>query len=361
MRAMKKICAFMILGVLATACSKGGMSADVGDGGYGVETTVTIPDFDFTNSLPDTDLEIEYPTATTTTTTTITTSTITTTTTTLPVSVTSTTLITDGTVTDTTTTTTTTIPVVTTTTLKEVEVVTEVEPEFEPSLLVKGATKEDFVGYAELSPTIYYISTLSENSGTYACAEDQKVSMLGPDEQELVKVCPKTYAVCLMEGSCIVAQGDRKIPINYNQRSKKSGKLLFMLFDVNKCPYGLGSKKGLCLDPYYSVAADLSIYKEGTVIFVPKLVGLDMGNGSRHHGFFVVRDMGHLIKGRGRFDFFTGYQNDRDAKNLFKPFKMADKNTRIKYYLVDSASKLNHYIKGVRNYPSVPSVQKPKP
>jgi 3D (Asp-Asp-Asp) domain-containing protein len=196
---------------------------------------------------------------------------------------------------------------------------------------------------------------MSEAEGIYSCKPEEKISMAGMDEKELVRVCPRTYRDCLMEGTCVVAQGDKHIPINYSHRSKTSGKFLFKLFDVNRCPYGLGVQENMCLDPYYSVAADLAVYKPGDVIFVPSLVGLDMGNGRRHHGFFIVRDMGHRIKGRGRFDFFTGYHSDVSAKNLFRKLQLGDKNTRLKYYLLKNNSTLNLFVKKLRNFPAIPS------
>ena len=60
----------------------------------------------------------------------------------------------------------------------------------------------------------------------------------------------------------------------------------------------------MCLDPYYSVAADLDIYKLGTVVYVPSFVGVLLPSGVNHDGYFVVRDSGSSIKGYGRFDFF---------------------------------------------------------
>lgn len=268
------------------------------------------------------------------------------------------------------TTTTTTLPTVTVTTIpqakeddKDVIVVIgkkdpkaekKVEPDFDPSLIVPGASHEDFVGYSELSPTIYYKAIINEDKAPSACEDSTKVSMLGPNEKEILKVCRKTLAKCQLEGSCVIIQNQKRYPVNFFGRGKMTGRFLYSLIDTKRCPHGYGVRS-MCLDPFYTLAADLKIYKPGDVIYVPAVAGLDLGNGRRHHGFFIIRDMGHLIIGRGRFDFFTGTLTANDPKNPFKKLKLADKNTRLKYYLLKNPSELNKMVKKMRNYPNAPS------
>lgn len=355
---MKTFISLVSLAFLLSACS-GGMSAHDSQPIVDTHTSGTIPDFDFTEHTADPDIDVEFPVAETTTTSktppeiSISTSTTLTivTTTTLKSVVTTTTFVSDG---------------------DEIVVIgpkipgneKEIEIGFDASKIIPGASNDDFVGSAQMSPTIYYIKTLDENSGEYSCASGQKVTMLGKDQKELLKVCPKTYAKCKLEGSCTIVQGDKRIPINYSNQvkyeveGKTYTKYLFFIFDVNICPYGLGVRNGLCLDPYYTVAADLTVYKVGEVIFIPALVGLDMGRGVRHHGFVIVRDMGHSIKGRGRFDFFTGYQTAVNPKNPFKAMKLADSTTRLKYYRVKIGSSVEKFVKGMRNYPLTPVSKK---
>lgn len=362
---MKQVLTLILLSLVMAAC--GGSSGGFHMSNTPADDSAQIPDFDFTDSTPDTDIEIPYPVdepaETTTTTSTSSTSTSTTVnivTTTTVQSVTSTTIRSPKIAS---TTTTTVKPVVistTTTTLPEEIVVIAppnpqkekpVEDEFDPAAFINGATKEDFVGFNMLSPTIYFKAIIDEADAKYACNEADKISVIQYQGKEIAKLCPKTYAQCKLEGSCAVTQGNQRIPLNVRgEQDALGGRIAFDIIDVKRCPFGYGVQ-GSCLDPYYTVAADLSIYKPGDVIFVPDLVGIDMGNGEKHHGFFIIRDRGYKILGRGRFDFFTGYDKDTDSKNLFKKFKLGDVKTKMKYYLVKNPSKLNKFIKGMRNYP----------
>lgn len=367
---MKNLILLIVISTLLSACGRSGMSADVTGNTMDTQVQVpaTIPDFDFTDSTPEPDLVVptpdqvpdeiiaEIPDETTTTTTTTTTmpAAVTTTSTTVPTEPTATT----------TTTTLIESPSTTTTTLKEAEVAVlppeSGDPDFEPSQLVPGAKKEDFVGFSNLKPTIFFKAIVNENSAAGSCSAEDKVSIWTREgegaPQELVKICKKNYSKCLMEGSCVITQGDQRYPLNIVGWSKAYQRYIFTVIDVKRCPYGYGPG-GKCLDPYYSVAADLSIYKQGDVIFVPAIVGLDMGNGTKHHGFFIIRDSGDMIKGRGRFDFFTGYHTDTDPKNLFKKFRLGDVNTNLKYYLLKNPGKLNTFVKKMRNYPHLPKSQ----
>jgi 3D (Asp-Asp-Asp) domain-containing protein len=61
------------------------------------------------------------------------------------------------------------------------------------------------------------------------------------------------------------------------------------------------------LFPCRTLAADISQYKIGTVIYVPSFKGkLCPQNGQPVDGCFVVGDVGSAITGKGRFDIFTG-------------------------------------------------------
>lgn len=114
-----------------------------------------------------------------------------------------------------------------------------------------------------------------------------------------------------MQGSCYLKIDGVKTLINYHK--KVNGAAQFMLVDRSVCKHGLGdssdpkqSFKAMCLDPFYSVAADTSIYPLGSVIYISAVRGTALPDGSTHDGYFVVRDSGGNIDGRGRFDFFTG-------------------------------------------------------
>lgn len=357
---MKQVFSLIMLALLMAACGGSSGSFRMSNTPVGEEfPEAQIPDFDFTDSGPLPDMDVPYPTEepeeASTTTTTTSTSTSTT------VRIVTTTTIKSPKIASTTTTST------TTTTLPEEIVVTAppnpkkekpVENEFDPTSVVASATKEDFVGFNTLSPTVYYIAKVDENAPEYTCNAEEKRSVLRKNTStnevsEIIKLCPKAFDKCKLEGTCLVIQGDKKIPLNYHYYDKTDLRSYWVIIDVKKCAFGYGVKNS-CLDPYYTLAADLNIYKPGDVIFVPALVGVDMGNGKKHHGFFIIRDQGRGIIGRGRFDFFTGYQTNTDSKNLFKKFKLGDVNTKLKYYLVKNPSKLNKFIKDSRNYPNLP-------
>ncbi|MNL04001.1 hypothetical protein D3C87_1245580 [compost metagenome] len=86
-----------------------------------------------------------------------------------------------------------------------------------------------------------------------------------------------------------------------------------------------------CLDPYYTVAADLTIYKSGDVIFVPKVVGIKLPTGETHDGFFIVRDRGAAILGPFRFDFFTGFEGIRDMANILARMGFGNKKNSFDF------------------------------
>lgn len=96
----------------------------------------------------------------------------------------------------------------------------------------------------------------------------------------------------------------------------------------NKCPSYFGEPSvssgatGSCLVPFFSVAADLSVYPAGTIIKVPEIAGQTVylppnALPIKHPGYFIVGDTGSAIKGQNRFDFFTGSYEQRDKANVF--------------------------------------------
>lgn len=117
-----------------------------------------------------------------------------------------------------------------------------------------------------------------------------------------------------VEGSGILSNGN---VIDYTGRIRK-----------NNCPAYFGEASvssgatGSCLVPFFSVAADLSIYPAGTIIKVPEIAGQTVylppnAKPIKHPGYFIVGDTGSAIKGQNRFDFFTGSYEQRDRANVF--------------------------------------------
>lgn len=88
------------------------------------------------------------------------------------------------------------------------------------------------------------------------------------------------------------------------------------------CPTVIGAAG--CLIPFFSVAADLHYYRPGTIISIPALRGKFVqlpGVGLRRYpGYFIVQDTGVAIRGRARFDFFTGTMGPYHPQNAFGYF-----------------------------------------
>jgi membrane-bound lytic murein transglycosylase A len=100
------------------------------------------------------------------------------------------------------------------------------------------------------------------------------------------------------------------------------------------CDTAFGAS-GNCLIPFISVAADPRYYSMGDIIQMPALKGkriqLPNGKSMIHPGYLIVQDTGGAIRGRNRFDFFTGSYNYNNRKNAFGIYgsdatNMSDKN-----------------------------------
>lgn len=196
-------------------------------------------------------------------------------------------------------------------------------------------------------PTIYYKPVIYKDKET--CANNEMKNLVDENDKVLMSLCKDSYDNCLMQGSCFVVEDETTR--NFNFTKKKDGVHRFAERKEDRCPYGYGVK-ALCLDPFYSVAADLSIHKVGDVIYVPRLVGALLPDGSKHTGYLIIRDKGGAIIGTDRFDFFTGFFGPYDDGNVFAELGFGDKNHRFGYQKMneDVAKIVREY----RNYPNIP-------
>lgn len=191
----------------------------------------------------------------------------------------------------------------------------------------------DIVYAGKIKPTVYYLPQYTDQDQE-KCTDAEKQNLIDENGATLAAVCPKIYQQCALQGTCeLNFKGEKKL-INIVGR-KKIGLVFFEV--KNNCTQGLGVKN-ICLDAFYTLAADLTIYKPGQVVFIPQIIGTALPDGSLHNGFFVIRDMGYGIRGEGRFDFFSGVVHWRDKKSPFTQHKLADVNTRMDYFLVGGES-----------------------
>jgi 3D (Asp-Asp-Asp) domain-containing protein len=202
-------------------------------------------------------------------------------------------------------------------------------------------------GIAQLNPTIYYKPTIYLDKTT---CNNEIIDMISPEGAILISLCGRDHRNCLMQGACFVFDEEGRFrSFNYYARGADDVPR-FKEVSLNKCPFGFGVRNS-CLDPYYTVAADLTIYKPGDVIFVPKLVGVILPTGETHDGFFIVRDRGAAILGPFRFDFFTGFEGIRDMKNIFARLGFGNKKNSFDFRMATPEEALT--IRNRQGYPGI--------
>lgn len=203
-----------------------------------------------------------------------------------------------------------------------------------------------------MTPTTYSISTF--NLDTMSCQSTKK--MKDVKGNTYFTVCSEVYYDCQMEGTCVIKKGGVKHMMHVDDVIE--GERRFIEQNDTTCIYGRGARrdkvkgyKAMCLDPFYSVAADLTIYNLGDVIYVPAASGMILPDGSVHAGYFIVRDTGGAIKGYGRFDFFGGFKLAASL-NPLKQVGFSDKGTNVPYYVMTGPEAANFLI--LRNFPLLP-------
>lgn len=218
-------------------------------------------------------------------------------------------------------------------------------------LFMTGCGGSSGSSLSRMTPTIYYRPVI--DTSKESCDSSDKQDVLNKKGQSLTRLCQKTYASCRMEGSCVIQDGEKTFSINYDD--VKDGTSHWDSIENKACPYGVGVQD-ICLDPFYSVAADLKYHAVGEVIFIPYIMGVVLPNGSTHSGYLIVRDEGGGVEGPDRFDFFTGSMSPYDSKNPFAKLGLGDMDRHYGYQVMDKA--IAEQFRQSRNYPLVP--QSPK-
>jgi hypothetical protein len=200
------------------------------------------------------------------------------------------------------------------------------------------------------TPTIYYIPQFDQASQSCALSEQKKIK--DKSNTLLFSVCESVYKACLLQGTCLIKNGSEATLINVGE--KINTEYRFVKVQNSSCRYGFGSSPHICLDPFFSVAADLTKYKLGDVIYIPSLKGLVLPDSTLHSGYVIVRDSGSAIKGYGRFDFFKGFMGAQDGANPLTQIGLAGRRTHVPYYVVYGVEAAN-FLK-TRNYPKLPDL-----
>ena len=180
-----------------------------------------------------------------------------------------------------------------------------------------------------ITPTIYFIPTIDPKISK--CAASEMEWLQGMHGEKYVQLCKQDLDMCAMQGSCMVTVNGQMR--RFNVMSKTPTGTHFADESSISCQFAYGVDD-ICVDAFYSVAADLSLYATGDVLYIPKIRGLKLPDGSTHSGYFIVRDEGSGIKGRGRFDFFTGFMRFSDPQNPFSNIRLGDENTHFPYYRI---------------------------
>lgn len=206
-------------------------------------------------------------------------------------------------------------------------------------------------GSGSVTPTIYFLPQYKKELDW--CTDGTK-DFISPNGQVLERLCTHQWKECLLQGTCKVSDGSREIALHYH--SRRGSEYRFTIVDLSNCPYGIGARDEICLDPYHSVAADLSVQKLGDVIFIPAVRGAKLPDGSIHDGYFIVRDTGGAIDGIGRFDFYIGTDSYHDKQNALVKLGFGDISTRVPFQVV--TGDLANRVRIKRNYPGLPEATK---
>ena len=197
-----------------------------------------------------------------------------------------------------------------------------------------------------LSPNIYYVPIVETKS--LSCGEDQIKSIKNAKGQTMAQVCEIAYKACVAQGTCLLKESRGLRLINFTTRRGKIP--VFTDKTKKECPYGLGNKS-ICLDPFYTIAADLNFYKTGDVIFIPTVRGVVLPNRETHDGYFIVRDSAESLTSEKRFDFFIGFTTSASEPNIFKDLGLMNEKNKFKFEKVPDSIAVK--VRKNRAYPKI--------
>lgn len=204
--------------------------------------------------------------------------------------------------------------------------------------------------------SVYYMPVYGE---TRSCKPEEIAKLKTLENEVLATLCRAEIADCAMQGSCFYKDSKgvrlfafhRNLVLIHPETKKEIYQPRFKLNTLSeRCPQGMGVRN-ICLDPYRSIAADPSFHKVGDVVFIPRLRGQKLPNNETHDGYMVIRDTGGRIKGKGRFDFFIGFDDWRG--HLFTRLGLADMRTSRFEYL-EATADISEKVRQARRFPLAP-------
>ena len=206
--------------------------------------------------------------------------------------------------------------------------------------LSSDISEDDMTNIPNLLPTMYYTPKEADASckGGYGRRKfngNEKTKLLDPEGNTIATVCSRYASMLLMEGSGILKdRGQGEIAVNYGGKIRNQPRYHYL----NRCKFGEGIRKDLCLLPYHTIAADNKVHQIDEIIFVPEARGLALPDGTTHDGFFIVRDTGGAFNGIGsqRVDMFVG--TDPDFSNAFQRAGFHHKRPMTAFKVIGSSA-----------------------
>ncbi|MBX3039676.1 MAG: hypothetical protein KF789_03070 [Bdellovibrionaceae bacterium] len=228
-------------------------------------------------------------------------------------------------------------------------------------LLFATASVAQASSFRTAYPGLY--STTSFKVSEISCSDDEIMTVIDANGQVAMSLCKKVYTQCLLYGSCAIEQADgTKTVLSHKAYNEVLQRQTFIVQEPGQCPYGMGTARTAtgemmltCLDPYFSVAADINEHTAGDVLFFPILVGMELPTGEIHDGYVIVRDSGDSLKDSSfdRYDIFTGFESVYNPKNVFAKRGLDNYDRTFKYQVV--TGKKAAEIRQNRNFPGLPA------
>ncbi len=181
-----------------------------------------------------------------------------------------------------------------------------------------------------LLPTTYYIADETKVScrgryRRYRYRGHERSRIRDLKGRTLAVVCSRFYRVLKMEGTGLLRpRRGQRLLVNWDALGR------FRV--VRRCRFGVGVQQR-CLLPFHTIAADLSAYAVGDILYIPRLRGLRLPDGSEHSGLFIVQDTGGAFRriGPRRVDLFVGTQTS--ANNVFLRAGVHHRRSEIAFQL----------------------------